>query len=80
ATQPADVVRFGHAVTVADAAGRTTTWEITGEDESDPARHRIAPQAPLARALLGAAVGDTVTWHRPSGAVALEILAIRHPD
>jgi transcription elongation GreA/GreB family factor len=72
-----DAVAFGHAVTVADDDGTETTWEIVGEDEADAALHRITPQSPLARALLGAEVGDTVTWHRVSGSADLEILAIR---
>jgi transcription elongation GreA/GreB family factor len=73
-------VAFGLCVTVADADGRETTYQITGEDEADAARHRIAPNSPLARALLGARVGDTVTWRRPSGALDLEILRIAHAD
>lgn len=68
---------FATAVTVADEDGRQTTFEIVGEDEADAPLGRIAPQSPLARALIGARPGDSVTWRRPSGAVDLEILAIR---
>lgn len=67
---------FATAITVADDAGREITYEIVGEDEADAARNRIAPQSPLARALIGAAPGDLVTWHRPSSKAELEILAI----
>ena len=73
-------VAFGLAVTVADADGWETTYEITGEDEADAPRHRIAPHSPLARALLGAQVGDVVTWKRPAGPVELEIIGIAHAD
>lgn len=73
-------VAFGLAVTVLDGQGHQTTYEIVGEDEADAPRGRIAPQSPLARALLGARVGDTVNWRRPSGATDLEILAIAHAD
>ncbi len=73
-------VAFGLAVTVADEDGRETTYEITGEDEADATRHRIAPQSPLARALLGAQVGDVVTWKRPAGALELEIVRIAYVD
>ena len=78
---PADTgtVGFGHAVTVAGPDGRETTYEITGEDEADPAQLRIAPHSPLARALMGAAVGDTVTWRRPSGTLEMTVVAIRCP-
>ncbi|MBL9046370.1 MAG: GreA/GreB family elongation factor [Tabrizicola sp.] len=73
-------VAFGLAVTVADEDGRETTYEIVGEDEADAPRHRIAPNSPLARALLGAQVGDVVTWRRPAGPLDLEITRIAHAD
>ena len=72
-----DEAAFATAVTVADEDGRETTYEIVGEDEADASANRIAPQSPLARALLGAGPGDLVTWTRPAGAVELEVLAIR---
>lgn len=73
-------VAFGLVVTVADETGHETTYEITGEDEADATIHRIAPTSPLARALMGARVGDVVTWRRPAGAMELEILKIAHAD
>lgn len=73
-------IAFGHRVTVADEDGAELVYEITGEDEADAALGRIAPQSPLARALIGARVGDLVTWRRPAGAVELEILKIEVPD
>lgn len=72
-------VAFGLRVTVADAQGREASYEIVGEDEADPAAGLIAPHAPLARALLGARVGDVVEWRRPAGAESLEILRIEAP-
>ena len=72
-------VAFGHVVTVRDSNRRETTYEITGEDEADAGKGRIAPQSPLARALMGAFLGDAVTWTRPSGAVDLEVIRITCP-
>ena len=69
-------VAFGLAVRVADADGHERVYQITGEDEADAAQGRIAPQSPLARALLGARVGDSVTWQRPIGDLVLEVLEI----
>lgn len=54
-------VRFGTTVTIARDDGRTPTWRIVGEDEADPAKGSISYVSPLARALLGKAVGDVVT-------------------
>ena len=79
ASLPTTSVAFGLAVTVTDDAGHDTTYEITGEDEADAPRHRIAPQSPLARALIGAELGDEVTWRKPSGPVALTVKAIARP-
>ena len=79
-TLPLSEVAFGLTVTVTDDTGTQTTYEITGEDEADAPLHRIAPQSPLARALIGAQVGDEVIWRKPSGSVRLEILRISHAD
>lgn len=73
-------VAFGLSVTIADAEGSVTTYEIVGEDEADAPRHRIGPGSPLARSLLGAQVGDMVSWVRPAGMVELEILKVAHAD
>ena len=80
ARQPQNEVAFGACVTVTDDTGQHHVFEITGEDEADAARGLIAPQSPLARALLGAAVGDSVRWTRPLGKLDLEITAIRYGD
>ena len=76
ATQPKDTVAFGACVTVMDTDGRETDWRIVGEDDADPARHLIAPFSPLAKALLGARVGDDVDWYKPGGVVTLTVAAI----
>lgn len=69
-------VAFGLVVTVADEDGGESVYQIVGEDEADATLGLIAPQSPLARALLGAHVGDEVIWRRPIGDVALEVVAI----
>lgn len=79
ASQPLTAAAFGLRVTVADDQGHETTYEITGEDEADASLGRIAPHSPLARALLGAEPGDTVTVRRPSGPTRLDILSIARP-
>lgn len=73
---PPGEVDFGFSVTVADDQGHEMVYEITGEDEADAALGRIAPQSPLARALLGARVGDVVEWRRPTGTAELEVRAL----
>jgi transcription elongation GreA/GreB family factor len=68
----AELVQFGHAVTLARDDGRRQTFRIVGEDEADPALGSISHVAPLARALLGRRVGD----HVRAGRDDAEIVAI----
>ena len=53
-------VQFGATVTVQRDDGRAQTFRIVGEDEAEPARGSISYVSPLARAVLGGKVGDTV--------------------
>ena len=54
----ADLVQFGRTVEFERADGRRQAFRIVGEDEADPAAGSVSYRAPLARALLGKAVGD----------------------
>jgi transcription elongation factor GreB len=76
-TQPPGVIAFGATIEVIDEDGETHIYRIVGEDEADPARGLITPFSPLARALIGAKIGDVVEWERPKGQVELEIATIR---
>ena len=53
-------VQFGATVTVRRNDGRAQTFRIVGEDEAEPARGTLSYISPLARAVLGGRVGDTV--------------------
>ena len=59
-TEADGTVRFGGSVTIEREDGRTQTWRIVGEDESDPANGSVSHVSPLARALVGKRVGDAV--------------------
>ncbi|HSQ68276.1 MAG TPA: GreA/GreB family elongation factor [Polyangiaceae bacterium] len=75
-TQPQDEVRFGATVTLRDAQGAEKRWRIVGVDEADPARGTVAFTSPLARALLGKAVGDEARVRTPAGPEDVEIVRI----
>src|SRR5215831_7640908 len=61
-------VKFGATVTIEDTeTGDTQTYVIVGEDEADIKKGRISIAAPLARAMIGKDVGDTVTVTSPKG-------------
>lgn len=55
-----DAIRFGCRVTIARDDGREQSFTIVGEDEADPAAGTLSYVSPLARALMGKAVGDVV--------------------
>ncbi len=65
-----DVVQFGNAVTIVRDDGRRQTFRIVGEDEADPAKGSISYVSPLAQALLGKRVGDTVRAGREDAEIA----------
>lgn len=78
ATQPDDRVLFGATVGVEDEEGNALEFVIVGEDEADIARNKVSWVSPLARALIGARVGDSVKWRRPAGDMELAITHIRY--
>ena len=75
-TQPKDIVLFGASVSVEDEAGQPQTYRIVGEDEADVQQNKVSYISPIAHALIGKKVGDTVTWKRPAGDLVLEITQI----
>jgi transcription elongation factor GreB len=74
----ADRVYFGATVRVRDGEGRERTVSIVGVDEIDTEHGRISWMSPMARALLKAREGDTVTLRTPGGVDELEILEVRY--
>jgi len=71
---------FGATVTLADEDDRERVVTLVGEDEADASAGRISWHSPLARALRGAAVGDTRRVALPAGSRDYEVIAIRYPD
>ena len=59
-TVEGDSVHFGSTVTLVREGEGEQVFRIVGEDEADPAKGSISYVAPLARAITGKGVGDTV--------------------
>jgi transcription elongation GreA/GreB family factor len=74
--EPADhgSVSFGATVTVEDAEGHRARYRIVGAIEASPREGAISWQSPIARSLLDARVGDTVSL--PKGDV--EVVSIEY--
>ena len=74
-----DQVRFGATVELADEDDNRRSLTIVGDDEADASAGRIGWSAPLARALIGAKVGDERIVRLPAGEKSYEVIAIRYP-
>ncbi len=73
-------VHFGATVMILSEAGDEREVTIVGVDELDAGDARVSWRSPLARALLKARVGETVTVQAPRGPQRLEIVAVRYDD
>ena len=81
AAQPArEEIRFGATVELADEYDNRRTVTIVGDDESDATAGLIGWNAPLARALRGARVGDERIVRLPAGEKTYDVMAIRYPE
>ncbi len=74
-----DQVFFGAWVTLA-AGGELSVYRIVGADEFDPKKNWISVDSPMARALLGRRVADTVTVATPGGRVELLVREVGYSD
>ena len=78
AAQATGEVRFGAIVELADEQDNRRVLTIVGDDEADASAGRIGWSAPLARALVGAKVGDERVVRLPNGEKSYEVVAIRY--
>lgn len=75
-TEPApetDTVQFGRTVEFEREDGRRQVFRIVGEDEADPTKGSVSYASPLAKGLLGKAVGDTALVN----GAEVEVVAVR---
>lgn len=72
-----DKVVFGATVKLIDAENeKEATYTLVGELEADIKRRLISVTSPLARGLIGKAVGDLVTVQSPGGAREYEVVEV----
>ncbi len=78
ATLSGDQVRFGATVTLADEdTDDEVVYTIVGAHEADIKSGRMSVHSPLARALIGKHLGDTVEVTAPGGSKSYEIVDVR---
>jgi transcription elongation factor GreB len=72
-------VRFGATIEIADEDDNRRALTIVGDDETNASAGRIGWSAPLARALIGAKIGDERIVRLPAGEKSYEVMAISYP-
>ena len=71
-------VLFGATVSFVDVdTDEESNYQIVGADESDLQKNKISVSSPIARALIGKSVGDTLSIPIPKGKIEIEILEVK---
>jgi transcription elongation factor GreA len=71
------IVKFGATVTLEDEESEEkVVYQIVGEDEADIAQRRLSVTSPLARALIGKTIGESVEVSTPRGARSYEVVKV----
>jgi transcription elongation factor GreA len=70
-------IKFGATITVVDEdTDEKNSYQIVGPDEADIREKRLSITSPLARAVIGKKVGDTVEVTTPNGSKSYEIVKV----
>ena len=72
----ASVVEFGSRITVVGEDGKRKKYQIVGSAEASPTKGRISDQSPVAKALYGHKVGDTIEVKTPARTSQITIKSI----
>lgn len=70
---------FGCTITIADEDDKRRALTLVGDDEADAGKGLVGWNAPLARALRGAAIGDLRRVTLPAGEKEYEVIALAYP-
>jgi transcription elongation factor GreA len=73
-----DRIKFGAIVKLVDEdTEEEKTYQIVGEPEADVHSGRVSISSPIARALMGKTIGDTVEVTTPGGGKSYEVVGVR---
>lgn len=82
--QNASIIQAGNGSTVVlgstvelEANGKTVVYTVVGPVEADPLEGKVSNESPIGQALMGKAVGDTVTINTPKGELTYTVVALR---
>ena len=69
---------FGATVSIRESSGDAVNYRIVGADETGFDGSHISWMSPIARALMGARVGDVVHFETPAGDEQLQVIGIHY--
>src|SRR3954470_9536548 len=73
-----DRIKFGATVKLVDEdTEEEKTYQIVGEPEADVRSGRVSVTSPIARALMGKTIGDTVEVSTPGGGKSYEVVGVQ---
>ena len=73
------IIKFGATLRVADEdTDEKTTYQIVGEHEADIKSSKLSITSPMARAMIGKTVGDSVEVTTPGGTKSYEIMTVKY--
>ncbi len=82
--QNASIIQTGSSSTVTlgstvelEANGKAVVYTVVGPVEADPLEGKVSNESPIGQALMGKAVGDTVTISTPKGELVYTVVALR---
>jgi len=75
-----ETVEVGSIVTVVDQDGDKNEFFVATPENKQPGYLLASPSSPMGKALLGARVGDTVSYQAPRGTFVLEVTGLRPFD
>ena len=74
------VIRFGANMTLNTSSEGRVEYRIVGVDETDAPKGFISIDSPVARALLGKRVGDSIEVELPEQSIKFEVISIRYSE
>ena len=73
------VIKFGATVKVADEdTDEKSTYQVVGEHEANIKEGLLSVTSPMARAMIGKTVGDSVEVTTPGGTKSYEIMTVKY--
>tara|TARA_B100001123_G_scaffold116415_1_gene135587 strand:+ start:2639 stop:3112 length:474 start_codon:yes stop_codon:yes gene_type:complete len=73
------VIKFGATIRVADEeTDAKTTYQLVGEHEADIKSGKLSISSPMARAMIGKTISDSIEVTTPGGTKAYEIITVKY--